>query len=193
VLEGAGLSGELELVCVANTHIFWDPDYPDVKLWQTHVLLQELEGITGPRQLPLLLCGDFNSQPDSSVVELLAQEQVDPKHPDLAQDKVGILPPASQLTHTLGLVSAIAMVTGSEPPVTNYTGHYKGVLDYMFLNESLAAVSCLEFPGEEVLRGPDDTPLPNSIWPSDHIALCVDIRLASSAVGGGHAGSSGVY
>jgi CCR4-NOT transcription complex subunit 6 len=193
ILEGVGLNGEVEHICVANTHIFWDPDYPDVKLWQTHVLLQELEGIAGPRQLPLILCGDFNSTPESSVVELLAQESVDPKHPDFAFDKVGILPPASQLTHTLGLVSAVALVTGSEPPVTNYTGHYKGVLDYVWLNESLAAVACLEMPTEEELRGVDDSPLPNSLFPSDHVAICVDIRMASHGAHGGPSQGGGGY
>jgi len=194
ILEGVGMNGEVEHICVANTHIFWDPEYPDVKLWQTHVLLQELEGVTGPRQLPLILCGDFNSTPDSSVVELLAQEQVDPKHPDLGFDNVGILPPASQLTHTLGLVSAVALVTGSEPPVTNYTSTYKGVLDYVWVNESLAAVACLEMPTEEELRGIDDSPLPNSSFPSDHVAICVDIRMASQNIGSHvQAQGGGVY
>lgn len=196
VLESQGANGDLEHVCVSNVHIYWDPEFPDVKLWQTHVLLQELEGITGPRQLPLVLCGDFNSTPDSSVVELLGQEQVDAKHPDLAFDKVGVLPRSSHLTHTLGLVSAVAMVTGSEPPLTNFTSQYKGVLDYMWLNESLAAVSCLEMPTEEVLKGVDQTPIPNSIYPSDHVSICCDIRLASSvashhsAAGASHAGGA---
>lgn len=31
-------------VCVANTHIFWDPEFADVKLWQTLVLAQEVRG-----------------------------------------------------------------------------------------------------------------------------------------------------
>ena len=29
-------------LCVANTHLFWDPDYADVKLWQVHMLTQEV-------------------------------------------------------------------------------------------------------------------------------------------------------
>ena len=106
---------------------------------------------------------------------------------------MGILPPASQLTHTLGLVSAVALVTGSEPPFTNYTGHYKGVLDYVWLNESLAAVACLEMPTEEELRGVDDSPLPNSLFPSDHVAICVDIRMASNVGGHGSNQGAGVY
>ena len=39
--------------CVANTHLFWDPDYADVKLWQTYMLVHELEKFThkGPVRL----------------------------------------------------------------------------------------------------------------------------------------------
>merc|ERR1712232_847825 len=58
-------------VCVANTHVFWDPEYRDVKLWQTHMLLRELERIcmntASGEPMPLILCGDFNSTPDSAV------------------------------------------------------------------------------------------------------------------------------
>ncbi len=33
-------------ICVANTHLFWDPEYADVKLWQTFMLVKELEKFT---------------------------------------------------------------------------------------------------------------------------------------------------
>ena len=58
-------------VCVANTHIFWDPEYSDVKLWQTLVLCQELEKLVLPRSLPLILLGDFNSTVNSAVYSFL--------------------------------------------------------------------------------------------------------------------------
>lgn len=62
-------------LCVANTHIYWDPEYEDVKLWQTWVLCQELEKLVLERQLPMLLCGDFNSMPDSAVYDLLSADR----------------------------------------------------------------------------------------------------------------------
>jgi endonuclease/exonuclease/phosphatase family metal-dependent hydrolase len=62
-------------LCVANTHIYWDPEYEDVKLWQTWVLCQELEKLVLERQLPMLLCGDFNSMPDSAVYDLLSSDR----------------------------------------------------------------------------------------------------------------------
>lgn len=63
-------------MCVANTHIFWDPEFADVKLWQTWVLCQELSKLVLSRDLPLLLCGDFNSVPNSAVYQLLNTQQI---------------------------------------------------------------------------------------------------------------------
>lgn len=73
-----------QLLLVATCHIHWDPDYSDVKLIQTMMLMNELKNIVeeaklsiarcsdaevnGPEAVPLLLCGDFNSLPDSGTV-----------------------------------------------------------------------------------------------------------------------------
>ena len=78
----------------ANTHIFWDPEFPDVKLWQTWVLCQELEKLVLPRNLPLVLCGDFNSLVESSVYELLSTERV-----EQGEDVFGATGTATTMTH----------------------------------------------------------------------------------------------
>ena len=57
---------------VANTHINASPEFADVKLWQTHMLVKELEKFTISRQLPLVLCGDLNSSTTTAVHHLLA-------------------------------------------------------------------------------------------------------------------------
>merc|ERR1719461_1484370 len=80
-------------LCVANTHIYWDPEYADIKLWQTWVLCQELSKLVLARELPLILCGDFNSEPDSAVYELLSTQCVrSSKHQAFKQDKEKLLP-----------------------------------------------------------------------------------------------------
>ena len=63
-------------ICVSNVHIFWDPSFADVKLWQTHILIKELQKFTQARGLPLVLGGDFNSEPKSSVHDLLGTASV---------------------------------------------------------------------------------------------------------------------
>ena len=42
---GNALQSPLQF-CVSNTHLFWDPEYADVKLWQTFMLVKELEKFT---------------------------------------------------------------------------------------------------------------------------------------------------
>jgi len=157
-------------LCVTNTHIFWDPEYPDVKLWQTWILCQELEKLVLPRNLPLVLCGDFNSMVESSVYELLATERVEQGEDVFGPtgDPLRLLPPPPQVSHRLPLLSAYATV--GEPKFTNYTAGFIGVLDYVwFTRTHLRCVACLDIDDESLLR--QHTALPSPIYPSDHIAL----------------------
>ena len=73
-----------QLMLVANVHIHWDPEYSDVKLIQTIMFMNELKKIVDEESIsfrpgggsgvsrtpentpiPLVLCGDLNSLPDS--------------------------------------------------------------------------------------------------------------------------------
>ncbi|CAE8589614.1 unnamed protein product, partial [Polarella glacialis] len=76
--------------CVATSHLYWDPRYPDLKLLQAYLLAQELERFAG--ELPLVLAGDLNSTPLadgrssgegelSGVYSLLMRGVVDIRHP----------------------------------------------------------------------------------------------------------------
>lgn len=81
--ENAGISPDPALIhqplLVCTAHIHWDPEFCDVKLIQTMMLSNELRSIlddaavslrndnlkTDSSNIQLLLCGDFNSLPDS--------------------------------------------------------------------------------------------------------------------------------
>ena len=65
-------------ILVTTAHIHWDPEFCDVKLIQTMMLMAELKNIvketttkfrpgggSNTNSLPLILCGDLNSLPDS--------------------------------------------------------------------------------------------------------------------------------
>jgi hypothetical protein len=60
--------GAPTLVAVANTHLYSNKDFPDVKLWQCLTMIRELEQLVRSRDLPLVICGDFNSVPSSAVI-----------------------------------------------------------------------------------------------------------------------------
>ncbi|KAK7278802.1 hypothetical protein RJT34_23838 [Clitoria ternatea] len=184
--------GKRQLLCVANTHVNVSQDLKDVKLWQVHTLLKGLEKIAASADIPMLVCGDFNSVPGSAPHALLAMGKVDPSHPDLAVDPLNILRPHSKLVHQLPLVSAyssFARTVGlgyeqhkrrmdggtNEPLFTNVTRDFIGTLDYIFYTaDSLVVESLLELLDEESLR--KDTALPSPEWSSDHIALLAEFR-----------------
>jgi CCR4-NOT transcription complex subunit 6 len=166
---------------VVCTHLHWDPALADVKLWQTSCLIKEIEklqqsesnhlaasGLLQPGQssLPLLLCGDLNSEPSSAVYKLLSnnvlhglhgRRRVDLTQQDLPNDPCNILGPyleQNRLGHGMLLASLYSQVTGAEPPFTNLTRDFTGTLDYVFTNiDCVTPLTAAEVPLAEVLTG----------------------------------------
>ncbi|KAK4272621.1 hypothetical protein QN277_021149 [Acacia crassicarpa] len=184
--------GKRQLLCVANTHVNVHQDLKDVKLWQVHTLLKGLEKIAASADIPMLVCGDFNSVPGSAPHSLLALGKVDQTHPDLAVDPLNILRPHNKLVHQLPLVSAYSSFgrtvglgfeqhrsrvdsATNEPLFTNVTRDFTGTLDYIFYTaDSLVVESLLELLDDDSLR--KDTALPSPEWSSDHVALLAEFR-----------------
>lgn len=124
------------LVCTA--HIHWDPEFCDVKLIQTMMLSYELKGILeeashsfrpghkpDTNSVQLLLCGDFNSLPDSGVIEFLSSGRVSADHPDFKElqyksvlQKISGCEKPNEFTHSFKLASAYSE---DIMPFTNYT------------------------------------------------------------------------
>lgn len=52
---------------LCNCHLFWDPKYSDVKLIQSYQLITQIQALMQQEPLPLIICGDFNSEPHSAV------------------------------------------------------------------------------------------------------------------------------
>jgi CCR4-NOT transcription complex subunit 6 len=137
---------------VANAHITWDPQFKDVKLvqvamlmeeihrlasgWQKFPVSQDLEpGVTPPppyadhTQIPLIICGDFNSSADSGVYELLSRGTIGSDHDDLSGRVYGNLT-RDGISHPFPLKSAYSNV--GELKFTNYTPGFTGVIDYIW-------------------------------------------------------------
>eukprot|EP00979_Chaetoceros_neogracilis_P016927 scaffold10163_cov270-Chaetoceros_neogracile.AAC.35 len=171
-------------VCIANTHLYSNKDFPDVKLWQSWQLLQELETFVMSRgqNLPLMICGDFNSTPDTAVYDLLSRQAVHPGHPDVNisngdDSSPNILPDAMSISHSFQLGSVYNTVMGEEPKTTNYTAQFKGVLDYMWYSATnLRPLSCAPVPEEKELTKHGEA-LPSSQFSSDHIMLISDMQI----------------
>lgn len=83
-------------------------------------------------------------------------------------DNSGISLPC--LTHDLHLYSAAGI-----PEYTNYTKAFKDTLDYIFVEEDHFVVKRIApFPDNATLM--KNTALPSRVFPSDHLAVAVDLQ-----------------
>lgn len=165
-----------KIVLLANTHIYWDPDWVDVKLAQAKHLVgcvSKFQALLETRlcsKIPVIICGDFNSMPGDQVYNYLTlRDSVDKT---LSESEASVSEEEGK-QGWLPLHSLYASVKG-EPPFTNCTPDFTGTLDYIFFSSlgTLKPLSLLEVPtaeSEDVKDG-----LPNYSHPSDHLPIGTD-------------------
>jgi CCR4-NOT transcription complex subunit 6 len=128
-----------QLILVFTAHIHWDPEYCDVKLIQTLMLTNELKRIVEQamrefrphvqnpdcNSIPVVICADLNSTPDSGVIEYLRSGKISANHgdfKDLGYDsclqKINTSEKTSELSHNFRLECAYEKDT---LPFTNFT------------------------------------------------------------------------
>lgn len=65
---------EINQIIVANAHLFWNPEYPDVKLYQSCIMIKEIQKMKDKYpNAAIIILGDFNSTPESSVYQLMKE------------------------------------------------------------------------------------------------------------------------
>ncbi|KAK1696884.1 hypothetical protein QYE76_013581 [Lolium multiflorum] len=157
------------ILIVANTHIYWDPAWIDVKLAQAKYLLSkvsEFENVISNKftcKPSVIIAGDFNSTPGDKVYNYLVSANSE------STDEVPLK------------LRSLYAANGGEPEYTNYTPGFTGTLDYIFLLDSGSSVkptSLLCLPrgdSADVVGG-----LPNFHHPSDHLPIGADFQVLSS-------------
>ncbi|KAF8971229.1 Endonuclease/exonuclease/phosphatase [Flammula alnicola] len=129
---------------------------------------------TDGSKIPLIVCGDFNSVPESGVYELLSTGSLPSTHLDFMSHKYGRYT-SEGIRHRLGLKSAYAAVA-PDLPVTNYTPSFQGHIDYVWYSSANLAVN-------KVLSGADRVYLekvvgfPHPHFPSDHVYIVSEFRV----------------
>ncbi|KAI5123887.1 hypothetical protein M0805_005704 [Coniferiporia weirii] len=124
-------------------------------------------------KIPVIICGDFNSVPESGVYEFLANGTVASDHPDFMSHVYGNYT-SEGLRHRLGLKSAYAAV--GEPSLTNYTPSFQGVLDYIWYStNNLTVTSLLGEVDKDYLS--KVVGFPNVHFPSDHVCIVSEFRV----------------
>lgn len=127
--------------------------------------------------IPLFVCGDYNSTNDSSVYQLLSKGRVAPDDPDFGGRQYGNMT-REGIEHPFHLRSSYAFLnkTENEMPFTNYVPTYNGVIDYIwFSSNSLELASVLGPPDMEYLKRVPG--FPNYHFPSDHIHLMAEVTI----------------
>lgn len=171
---------------VANTHLHWDPEYNDVKAMQVAVLLEELQGVLKKyasarddvNKIPLIICGDFNSQTDSAVYQFISQG-VSKNHYDLKDRDYGKYT-SEGMSHPFHLRSAYDAV--GELPFTNFTPTFTEVIDYVWY--STATLSVKGLLGETDRAYTDQViGFPTPDCPSDHVSLVTRFEFKKQAGG----------
>ncbi|KRZ94499.1 CCR4-NOT transcription complex subunit 6 [Trichinella sp. T8] len=177
------------IVCTA--HIHWDPEFCDVKLVQTMMLVQELgylvDSVAQQRhlttdQIPLLVCGDLNSVPASGVHEFLATGKIACDHPDFKDfrgttclQKLSSTKDTNNYAHQMKLETAY---DSSMISFTNFTLDFKGIIDYVFSTpSSLLRLGVLGAVDITWLLDSKYMGCPNPSIPSDHIPLLVQYAI----------------
>ncbi|CAH9095140.1 unnamed protein product [Cuscuta europaea] len=159
------LNGPCHHIIVANTHIYWDPEWVDVKLAQAEYLLSRLAQFKSrvSEQLgvipSIIVAGDFNSVPGDQVYQYLVSDMT---------------------TSLLGPLCSVYAYTKGEPHFTNCTPGFTGTLDYILFSPSgdVKPVGCLELPEPEscdVQGG-----LPNYYHPSDHLPIGAEFEVSQN-------------
>ncbi|PON45945.1 Endonuclease/exonuclease/phosphatase [Trema orientale] len=163
------------IVIVANTHLYWDPEWADVKLAQAKYLLSRLAQfktlVTNKFKCAssLIVAGDFNSTPGDKVYQYLISGNTSSSLKTIRGLEDVRIPLRSVYDFTVG-----------EPKFTNCTPDFTNTLDYIFFSTSdcIKPVSLLELPesdSSDVAGG-----LPNSSHPSDHIPIGAEFEISST-------------
>ena len=139
------------------------------------------------KRIPMVFCGDFNSLPDSSVIEFLLSGRMRADHEELknfgyegfisrycSQMRNG----SSEYKHEISHPFSFKSVDDLSFPFTNYTYNFKGKIDYILYSSrfflptlSLAALS------EDWIKESKSIGCPNVHIPSDHIPLVAHFEM----------------
>lgn len=140
--------------------------------------------------IPMLVAGDFNSEPGSAAHSLLVKRKVEDSMMD-SIDQLKFLRD-QKLSHSLDLASAYSQLVDAavgdcsqqllkqrqrmdpktkEPMFTNLGYNYKGTLDYiLYTSRFLQPTALLELPSEsDVLCGSGDKPAGTPPKQEDHL------------------------
>lgn len=132
-----------------------------------------LEYSNGP-QIPVIICGDFNTSKQTGVYQLMNRGSVAHDHPDLGGKSYGNFT-REGMSHPFALRSAYSGEPTDYMEFTNYTPAFTGCLDYIWYSTSLRPRQLLgDVDFDYLQRVPG---FPYYHFPSDHLALFAEFSV----------------
>ncbi|XP_034936937.1 2',5'-phosphodiesterase 12 [Chelonus insularis] len=169
-----------EILVIGNTHLYFHPDADHIRLLQAFFALSTCQNFAEKirkefpqHNITLLLAGDFNSTPKDGVYKLMTTGNISKDEVDWNSNEQQTIKDVS-LSHSLSLGSACGT-----PQYTNFTVDFADCLDYIFYETNKLEVKRIApMPTEEVLKA--HGAIPSVVFPSDHIAICADLKWKSN-------------
>ncbi|KAI8319356.1 hypothetical protein GQ54DRAFT_40387 [Martensiomyces pterosporus] len=124
-------------------------------------------------KIAAIICGDFNSKPDSGLYEFLSRGRLDKEHKDLEKLEPYADYKKHGLRHPFGLKSAYGSV--GELPLTNFNPAFSGTIDYIWYTTGTLIPTGLLGEVDEEWTG-QTVGFPNAHIPSDHIPIMAEFK-----------------
>ncbi|KAF0972132.1 hypothetical protein FDP41_009828 [Naegleria fowleri] len=157
-----------KIIYVVSCHLLGDPRQPQVRINQLRSLFKHLKNYQKGQEDAIILCGDFNAEPNSATYKLVVDGYVKAHTMENGVEATSI-----ETKHHLKLKSAYMEIFGEEPAFTLKTKNNALVTDYIFFSSNFLNIDKVM----EVCEPCDisyictKSHLPNSKYGSDHLAL----------------------
>jgi endonuclease/exonuclease/phosphatase family metal-dependent hydrolase len=164
------VTGEHNLI-LANLHLFWFPGKSRKRLLQVDRIFKWLDNFS--QDASVVLCGDFNSPPESPTIQKVEQRFVSAykvKHGKEPDFTVPTRLPVSKLFQTATL---LRFILTQWKQIRNIDLAWHGTLDYIFVDHQAKVEEC-----ELILNHP--APGKPNLYPSDHFGLCANLKMSDS-------------
>ncbi|KAL3078779.1 hypothetical protein niasHS_014561 [Heterodera schachtii] len=178
--------GGQQLLC-ANTHLYYDPKYEEVKIIQTLLCLRYIDKIRAQLsndsscQIQVIFAGDFNSTPESRPIALIGgDDQILEMKPDEQNYETNAESLLVKAPFKSQLLSGSSEYTNFTRPPGSSLG-FNGCLDYIWAHPPLRIEHIWPMPDHRLVTKYDA--LPSPIAPSDHLPILCDVQLDSDEVG----------
>lgn len=150
---------------LVNGHFFWWTGHHPARVRQVERLLAWLQPALAER--PVVVCGDFNSTPDTPAIALMQRHFVSAHAAAHGREPDYTAPaPLRRPEHRLK-----RLIVQTMSLFANRTGRpWRGTLDYIFANRRTRVLDCRVVLDQPAAHDP-------GLYPSDHFGLAAELHL----------------